>query len=104
MAMPAWEDPDAFLQLDNFATLATVTPREGVSRDIRGIFDEPYFNTQIGEYEADATQPRLTCKASDVADLAAKDGVEIDGQSYLLVTGPQADGTGFAVLILAPVP
>ena len=103
MAGPAWENPDAFLQLDDFATMATVTPREGVSRDIRGIFDEPYFNTQIGEYEADATQPRFTCKDSDVADLQAKDGVEIDGKSYLLRTGPQPDGTGFAVLSLAAV-
>ena len=66
-----------------------------------GIFDEPYLNTQIGEFELDASQPRLTCKAADVPDLQAKDEVQIGGQVYYLLTGPQFDGTGMAVLSLA---
>lgn len=101
MPSPAWDNLDAFLQVDDFAIEATVTPQGGVSRVITGIFDDPYLNTQIGEYEADASQPRLNCKAADVADLDARDAVEIDGQRYLMLTGPQFDGTGFAVLLLA---
>ncbi|MCD9147815.1 head-tail joining protein [Pseudophaeobacter flagellatus] len=103
MPSPAWDNLDAFLQADDFAIEATVTPQGGVARGVSGIFDEPYLNTQIGEYEADASQPRLNCKAVDVADLRAKDTVEIEGQVYHLLTGPQFDGTGFAVLSLAKV-
>jgi hypothetical protein len=101
MSAPSWENPDAFLQLDDFAIAVTVTPQGGVSRVVRGIFDEPYLNAQLGEYEADVTEPRLTCKAADVAGLAAKDEVQIYGVTYYLPTGPQLDGTGFAVLRLA---
>ena len=101
MHAPSWDNPDAFLSLDDFAVEAVVTPREGVSRTIRGIFDEPYFNAQLGEYEVDATQPRLTCKAGDVADLRDRDQVTINGQNYYLLSNPQEDGTGMAVLALA---
>ncbi|MFV1534856.1 head-tail joining protein [Phaeobacter sp. JH209B] len=101
MNRPAWDDLDAFLQVDDFAVKATVTPRGGVPRQIKGVFDEPYFNTQLGEYEADATQPRFTCKAVDVVDLQDKAEVEINGQPYFLLTNPQEDGTGMAVLQLA---
>lgn len=101
MSAPSWENPDAFLQLDDFALEATVTPQGGVSRMIRGIFDEPYLNAQLGEYDADVSDPRLTCKAADVADLTAKDAVGISGITYYLLTGPEIDGTGFAVLRLA---
>ena len=97
----SWDNLDAFLQADDFAIEATVTPQGGVSRVVSGIFDESYLNTQIGEFELDASQPRLTCKAADAVDLQAKDEVQIDGQRYLLLTGPQFDGTGFAVLSLA---
>lgn len=101
MPSPAWDNLDAFLQADDFAIEATVTPQGGVSRVVSGIFDEPYLNTQIGEFELDASQPRLTCKAADVENLGARDAVEIEGQRYLLLTGPQFDGTGMAVLSLA---
>ncbi|UWS06397.1 head-tail joining protein [Phaeobacter inhibens] len=101
MVSPAWDDLDAFLQVDDFAIKATVTPRGGVPRQIKGVFDEPYFNAQLGEYEVDATQPRLTCKAADVVDLRERDQVTINGQNYYLLSNPQEDGTGMAVLALA---
>jgi hypothetical protein len=101
MSNPSWDNLDAFLQADDFAIEATVTPQGGVSRVVSGIFDEPYLNTQIGEFELDASQPRLTCKAAEVVDLQAKDEVQINGQVYYLLTGPQFDGTGMAVLSLA---
>ncbi|MFY0309637.1 head-tail joining protein [Leisingera sp. D0M16] len=101
MPAPSWENADAFLQLDDFAIEATVTPQGGVSRTIRGIFDDPYLNAQLGEYEADASDPRLTCKETDVADLAEQDQVQIGAKNYYLLTAPQPDGTGFAVLRMA---
>jgi hypothetical protein len=101
MSGPSWDNLDAFLQPDDFAITVSVTPQGGVLREIRGIFDEPYLNTQIGEYEADAAMPRVTCKARDVADLRVKDAVKVGGKTYYLLTGPQPDGTGMAVLSLA---
>ncbi len=100
MPSPGWDNLDAFLSPDDFALEAVVTPRGGVSRSIRGIFDEPYLNAQIGEYEADSSDPRLTCKAADVADLRREDSAVIEGRTYYLLTDPQPDGTGFAVLRL----
>ncbi|WP_065329467.1 head-tail joining protein [Tritonibacter mobilis] len=102
MPTPSWDNPDAFLSIDDFALEANVTPQGGVSRPVRGIFDEPYFNAQLGEYEADSSEPRLTCNELDVKDLAPHDSVEVAGRAYYLATYPQLDGTGLAVLRLVP--
>ena len=101
MPGPSWDNLDAFLSLDDFAVEAVVTPQEGVPRSIRGIFDEPYLNTQLGEYEADSSDPRLMCKQTDVVDLRDMDQVKINGRTFYLLTNPQNDGTGLAVLRLA---
>lgn len=101
--MPAadWEDLDAFLQEDEFATSATVSLQNGSTRQVAGIFDDPYLNAQIGEYEMDTTRPRLTCKAADVDGVDRGDEVTIDGEAFDVMTAPQGDGEGMAVLALA---
>lgn len=98
---PAWDDLGAFLQLDEFATEATVTPQGGVSRSVTGIFDEAFLNAEIGEYELDGTRPRFTAREADLAGLGRGDVAMIDGASFVVLTGPQTDGTGMAVLELA---
>ena len=97
----AWEDLDAFLQVDEFATWATVRLQDGGERRIRGIFDDPYLNAELGEYELDSTRPRLTCRWDDVRDVTRGDVVEIDGTTYDVVTNAQPDGTGMGLLALA---
>ena len=94
MPQHAWEDLDAFLQVDEFATWVT-------ERRIRGIFDDPYLNAELGEYELDSTRPRLTCRWDDVRDVTRGDVVEIDGTAYDVVTNAQPDGTGMGLLALA---
>lgn len=69
---------------------------------MRAIFDEPYLNAELGEYELDTNQPRLTCKWKNVQDVARGDVVEVGGRPYDVVTNnAQPDGTGMALLALA---
>ena len=65
---------------------------------MRAIFDEPYLNAELGEYELDTNQPRLTCKWKNVQDVARGD---VGGRPYDVVTNAQPDGTGMALLALA---
>ena len=101
MSQHAWEDLDTFLQVDEFATWATVRLQAGAERRIRGIFDDPYLNAELGEYELDSTRPRLTCRWADVRDVTRGDVVEIEGVAYDVVTNAQPDGTGMGLLALA---
>lgn len=96
-----WERLDDFLSIDEFASRVQVRLQSGEAREIRAIFDDPYLNTELGEYELDTAQPRLTCKWSDVHDVLRGDVVEIDGRSYDVITNAQPDGTGMALLALA---
>lgn len=102
MPTPAWDDLEAFLSADEFAVKATVRLQDGGARVVLGIFDDPYLNAQLGEYEVDTTRPRFTCKEADVIGLARGDLVDINGRTYDVLSGAQPDGTGMALLELAP--
>lgn len=104
MPKPAWEDLDAFLNVDEFAVSATVTFQDGTTMAVRGIFDDPYLNAELGEYELDSSRPRLTCKEADVIDVRRGDTVTIDGRVYDVLTTAQPDGTGMAQLEMAVQP
>ena len=103
--MPSWENLDVFLQTDlvgGFAITATLK-FEGGSEDksITGIFDEPYLNAQLGEYEVDDAQPRFTCKSADVVGVKRGDFLLLkDGRKFYVMTYPQQDGTGLSILKL----
>ena len=98
---PAWEDLDVFLNVDEFAVTATVRLQAGGTRAVRGIFDDPYLNAELGEYEFDTNRPRLTCKERDVLGVLRGDVVEIDGKVYDVLSSANSDGTGMAVLEMA---
>lgn len=100
--MPAWDDLDQFLSTDDFAVAATLRPANGGARTVRGIFDAPYLNAQLGEYEVDSSKPRFTCKESDVAGAKRGDEITIPGAgTFDILTSPHGDGTGMATLELA---
>lgn len=101
MPKPAWEDLDAFLSLDDFAVNAIITLQSGATRTVRCIFDDPYLNAELGEYEMDSSRPRITCKESDVLDVRRGDTVNIDARIYDVLTSAQPDGTGMAMLEMA---
>ncbi len=98
---PAWENLDIFLDTDDFAVWVTVCLQAGGERRVRAIFDDPYLNTELGEYELDTSSPRLTCRWADVQDVARGDTVEVNGRVYDVITNAQPDGTGMAMLALA---
>lgn len=103
MHKPAWDDLDAFFDPADFATPVVVELQDGTVRTFPGIFDDPYLNAQLGEYEADSSRPRVTCRESDVAGMLRGDVVKVAGRTYDLMSAPQGDGTGTASLELAPL-
>lgn len=95
----AWEDLDQFLSPDEFAVVALLRRVDG-DTEVTGIFDDPYMNTEIGEYDLDTTRPRFLCKEDDLAGARRGDELTIDGVTYDVMTEPQPTGDGMAVLEL----
>ncbi len=102
MPAPAWEDLDDFLSTDDFATTAKFS-RAGVVTVPRavGLFDDPTFNAQTGEYDIGASMPRFTGKAADLAGIKRNDDCEIDGVAYVVDHDARADGTGMMTVELS---
>lgn len=104
MRGPSWENLDDFLQTDDdggFATAAVIQFQGGGTRTIQVIFDDPYLNAQLGEYEADTSQPRISGKEVDLAGVTRGDEVTVTGETFDVLTSPQADGTGWAMITMA---
>lgn len=104
MPAPSWENLDDFFDLDTdggFAFPAVLQSQKGWTRTINAIFDDPYFNAQIGEYEADTSNPRLTAKEYDLAGLLRGDTIIVAGETFDVLDSPEQDGTGTAVIRLA---
>ncbi|WP_036041602.1 head-tail joining protein [Bradyrhizobium yuanmingense] len=105
MPSPAWENLDDFLNVDDFATTATFTNSDGqVSQPVACIFDDPYFDKQLGEYSATEGEPRITCKEVDVVGVKKHHECTIasmPGRTYHVVHDVKFDGTGTCVVYLA---
>jgi hypothetical protein len=100
MPQPAWENLDGFLATDDFAVTAVLQLRDGGTREIVGIYDEPFMDTELGEYRMDQIAPRFLCRADQVGDVTRGDVLVVDGQSLDVMQHPMADGTGMATLRL----
>lgn len=103
MPTPSWDDLDAFVSPDDFAVPIVLTMQSGTVRNFPGIYDDPYLNAQLGEYEADTTRPRVTCKEAHVVGVTRGDSLTVAGKAFDVLSAPHVDGTGFAWLELAPV-
>lgn len=105
MGKPSWENLDDFLGLDTiggFARPAIIALQGGGTVTVNGIFDDPYLNAQLGEYETDTSAPRFMCRSDLVTDVASGDELTLDGTTYDVLAAPAHDGTGLAVIKLAP--
>lgn len=98
---PAWDDLDAFVTPGEFAEVVIITLANGTTRQVNAIFDDPYFNDQLGEYDLDAAQPRLTAKMADLVGVNRGDEVLVAGVAYNVLFPPLGDGTGMATLKMA---
>lgn len=104
MRGPSWENLDDFLQIDEdggFGTTAVFLLHTGETRSVVVLFDDPYLNAQLGEYEADTSEPRISGKESDLLGVERGDTVSVAGETFDVLTGPQADGTGWALVTLS---
>lgn len=109
MPHPAWDNPADFLDMDDFAVRAVIHFQGGGEREISGIYDGPYLEGRIGDYEQDTTKPKFTCVEGTCAGARRRDGITIyqaDGVtvfgSFGIMTYPQPDGNGLEVLELTP--
>lgn len=100
------EDLKVFFR--EFSTPVTATLSDGGRFSFRAIFNDADMAGRFGNTNADLTQPRLTCAASDTARLARntpltvhEPGPRQPPRDYrVLEIIP--DGTGTADIILAP--
>ena len=104
MPNPSWENLDEFFLTDvdgGFATAATVTLLNSTTKSITGIFDDPYLMGELGEYDMDNSAPRFWAKETELVGIERHCTIVIDGKTYDILTNPQSDGTGLAMLKLA---
>ncbi|WP_322009229.1 hypothetical protein [Paraburkholderia sp. J12] len=102
-AQPSWDDLDAFLDPDEFASLATITLANGtVLESVAGVFEEPGMFATLGTFEQDTTRPTFTCKWSDVTRMRRGDSLVVEGGNYEAHKTPMRTGDGMAVVYLEP--
>lgn len=104
MRGPSWENLDDFLQTDDdggFAQPAVIQFEAGGTRTINVIFDDPYLNAQLGEYEMDTSEPRISGKEVDMVGIERGDRVTVAGETFDVMASPEADGTGWAMVKMA---
>lgn len=109
MPHPSWDNPAEFVDLGDFAVRGIIQFQDGTTREIVGIYDGPYREGKLGEYEQDTTRPKFTCVEGTAKGARRKDGLtvyEADGVTVFgtfgIMTYPQPDGTGLEVLELTP--
>lgn len=101
------EDLSIFLK--DFAENAVFTLSDNTTLSIKGIFDEAYYNPQLGEIDLDASQPRLTCISAEIAAVKKNDTVLIPANTAMgrntekiyTVFRIQPDGTGISMVVLS---
>lgn len=104
MPKPSWENLDEFLETDDeggFASVAVISLFAGGTRQVKGIFEDPFEQASVGEFVQDTAAPSFTCKESDLVGVRRKGTLTIGGKVYDILTNPQPDGTGIAMLKLA---
>lgn len=112
MPAPPWENLGDFLNTDEFAVSASIALQGGGTRaGIAGIFDEPYLNAELGEFDLDTSRPRFLCAESAVAGVQRYDTVTLTQRDasgavtwskvFDVVTDPQPTGDGMATLELS---
>ena len=101
MPARAWERLSDFLDPQDFADEIVIETRAGTIRP-NVIFDDPYMNVNAGEYDATTRQPRITGTEAELAGVVRGDTATINGVTYDVTSDVLPDGTGMAMVELAP--
>ena len=86
-----------------FAVAVTLYPGQDRERVIYGIYDDPHQEAEVdAEVPIYQDRPTLTCAASDVADLAQDDPLQVDDTDYLLAADPRIYGMDAVLELIEP--
>lgn len=103
MPSPSWDNLSDFFQLEDFAVTATVTLRAGGSREVVGIYDDPYTGPSLeDDYRVESRSPMFRAKEVDLDGVSEGDTLSIGSESWYISAAPDATGQGTAVLHLRP--
>jgi len=94
------EDLSVFFS-DDFAQEITAITQSGESFVFKGIFDDAFFNPEIGEMDAETTQPRIQTSRENTRRLNRGDSVSINGANYRVIESQPEAGENTATIILA---
>jgi hypothetical protein len=98
---PAWENLDQFLNPRDFGQVVTINLANGSIRQVNAIFDDPYFDDTLGEYNLDISAPRILAKMTDLAGVNRGDSVTVAGVQYDVLAPAMGDGIGMGTLKMA---
>lgn len=101
----AWENPDDFLRLDEFATPCELYRNGVLMNEFPVIYDEPSTDAQVGvgDRRFDATSPTIMTIECHLRGAQRGDEVRVDGRRFDVLGLPEAQGDGWARLRLAPM-
>lgn len=92
------DDNDIFIE--EFGQNVVFTLSDNTSLPIKGIFDNPAAENSMSELSIVITQPQLTCKTSDIANVKKGNTVVINSKTYSVSQKPIDDGTGMSLILL----
>lgn len=106
MPAPAWEDLDAFFEVDDFAFPAVINLQGGGQISLSVIFDSRYVESDTRDaYVADQERPVATCRSDLVRSVRRGDTMTVTfptgAQTFDILTAPQGTGTGTAEIVMA---
>jgi hypothetical protein len=99
MAVETATELAIFFDADDFGVTASYTPSGGSASNVKGIFDNEFFEAGVGEVGVAIQQPRFVCRTSDVSAAAEGDAITINSVAYTIRV-VQPDGTGVTTLVL----
>ena len=91
MPSPSWENLDDFFSTDEFGLEAIINIQDAGTIVVSGILDDPYLNAELGEYDTDTNDPRLTCKEVDILAVRRGDTAVINDKTYDILNSPESD-------------
>lgn len=99
MAVETATELAIFFDADDFGVTASYTPSGGSASNVKGIFDNEFFEAAVGDVGVAIQQPRFLCRTSDISAAAEGDAITINSVAYTIRV-VQPDGTGVTTLVL----
>lgn len=99
MAVETATELEVFFSADDFGVTATYTPLGGSASNVKGIFDNEFFEAAVGEVGVAIQQPRFVCRSSDISAAVEGDALTVNSVAYTIRV-VQPDGTGVTTLVL----